>query len=191
MLRGTRLPAGCGGSGADLSVLKSDSPEPVVAASCGADVKVPRGRFGGRLCSSSRRGARQDGAVAVEFALILSLLLLILLGTIEFGRVYSQLQVFQGAAREGARCAAVSASSSCSIQDKIDSASGAYTPATTASVQVGAGSVVAADSSGAGCTNATVGQDVRVYWAQTLDLDIAFWKSVTITSNVEGVFRCE
>jgi hypothetical protein len=36
-----------------------------------------------------------------------------------------------------------------------------------------------------------VGQDVRVYWAQTLDLDIAFWKSVTITANVEGVFRCE
>lgn len=137
-----------------------------------------------RLCA-------QRGAIAVEFALILPLLLLILVGTIAFGRAYSQLQVFQGAAREGARCAAVAASSACGIQDRIDSASGAYTPATTASVQVGAGPVVAADSSGAGCTNATVGQDVRVFWAQPLELDIAFWDSVTISADIEGVFRCE
>ena len=138
-----------------------------------------------------RRLNAQRGVIAVEFALILPLLLLIVVGTIAFGRVYSQLQVFQGAAREGARCAAVAASSSCSIQDRIDGASGAYTPATPASVQVGAGPVVAADSSGAGCTNATLGQDVRVYWAQPLDLDIPFWNSVTITTNIEGVFRCE
>jgi Flp pilus assembly protein TadG len=147
--------------------------------------------FRDRLGATSRRGSRQDGAIAVEFALILPLLLLILLGTIEFGRVYSQMQVFQGAAREGARCAAVAASSTCSIQDRIDSASGAYTPGTTASVQVGTGPVVAADSSAAGCSNATVGQDVRVYWSQPLEIEIAFWKDVTISADIEGVFRCE
>lgn len=33
-----------------------------------------------------RRGAREGGAVLVEFALVLPLLLLVLLGTVEFGR---------------------------------------------------------------------------------------------------------
>jgi Flp pilus assembly protein TadG len=134
---------------------------------------------------------RQRGAVAVEFALILPVLLLILFGTIEFGRVYSQHQVFQGAAREGARCAAVAASSNCVIQDKIDGASGAYTPTTTASVQVGAGPVVSATDPSAGCTNATKGQDVHVYWPQPLNVDIPFWGDVAITATIEGVFRCE
>jgi Flp pilus assembly protein TadG len=137
------------------------------------------------------RTAVERGAVAVEFALIMPVLLLILFGTIEFGRVWSQYQVFQGAAREGARCAAVAASSSCNIQDRIDGASGAYTPAATASVQVGSGAILAASDSSAGCTNATKGQDVRVYWSQPLDIEIPFWDSVTVTPTIEGVFRCE
>ena len=58
-----------------------------------------------------RRAAGDRGAVAVEFALILPVLLLIVVGTIEFGRVYSQVQVYNGSAREGARCAAVMAQS--------------------------------------------------------------------------------
>ena len=45
-----------------------------------------------------RRAAGDRGAVAVEFALILPVLLLIVVGTIEFGRVYSQVQVYNGSA---------------------------------------------------------------------------------------------
>lgn len=138
-----------------------------------------------------RRVRDQRGAVAVEFALILPVLLLILFGTIEFGRVWSQYQVFQGAAREGARCAAVAASSNCVIQDHINGASGAYTPATTASVRVGTGTIVAATDSSAGCTDATKGQDVRVYWSQPLAVDIPFWSNVTIITTIDGLFRCE
>jgi Flp pilus assembly protein TadG len=138
-----------------------------------------------------RDDARERGAVAVEFALILPVLLLILFGTIQFGRVWSQHQVFQGAAREGARCAAVAASSNCVIQDQINSASAAYTPATTASVQVGTGAIVAATDPSAGCTNATKGQDVRVFWSQPLAVEIPFWSNATLTPTIEGVFRCE
>ena len=61
------------------------------------------GSFGQRL-------RRERGAVAVEFALIMPVLFLILFGTLEFGRAWSQVQVFNGAAREGARCSAVLAS---------------------------------------------------------------------------------
>ena len=64
---------------------------------------------------------RQDGAVAVEFALIAPILILILAGVVQFGIVYSQYQVLQGAAREGARCAAVQAAgySSCSVSGSM------------------------------------------------------------------------
>jgi Flp pilus assembly protein TadG len=59
----------------------------------------------------NRLGAwcRDDrGAAAVEFALVLPLLLLILFGIIEFGRAWSVKQTLTDAAREGARIAVVS-----------------------------------------------------------------------------------
>ena len=139
------------------------------------------------MTKTRRQLRRQRGAVAVEFALIMPVLLLILVGTLEFGRVWSQLQVFQGAAREGARCAAVKAAgfSSCSIQGSINSSAGAYTPAANASVTING------DPALAGCTAFTRGQDVKVSWVQPLSLDIPFWDNVTIKATIAGVFRCE
>jgi Flp pilus assembly protein TadG len=123
----------------------------------------------------------------VEFALIMPVLLLILVGTLEFGRVWSQMQVFQGAAREGARCAAVKAAgfSSCDIQGSIDSSAGAYTPETDATVTING------KPAPGGCTTLTRGQDVKVSWVQPLSLDIPFWDNVTIDATIAGVFRCE
>ena len=138
-----------------------------------------------------RRVGHQHGAVAVEFALILPLLLLIVVGVLEFGRVWSQVQVFQGAAREGARCAAVQAGEQsaglpvCDIQASIDSASGAYTPDTDATVVVEGG-----NGTPFACSD-RIGQDVTVSWAQPLEISIPFWRDVTVTTNIEGVFRCE
>lgn len=50
---------------------------------------------------------REKGAVAVEFALILPVLVLLLFGIIEFGRAYNAYVTVTHAAREGARLAAV------------------------------------------------------------------------------------
>lgn len=50
---------------------------------------------------------KERGAVAVEMAMILPLLLLIVMGTIEFGRVLNVQVSLTQAAREGARHAAV------------------------------------------------------------------------------------
>lgn len=47
------------------------------------------------------------GQSMVEFALILPILLLLVLGIIEFGRVFNQTLIVTAAAREGARSAAV------------------------------------------------------------------------------------
>ena len=133
------------------------------------------------------RKARSDrGAVAVEFALILPVLLLIVVGTIEFGRVYSQVQVYNGAAREGARCAAVmdSGFAGCDsigdVQPTIDGASDPYPDPPDATI-----------TPSAGCTTATIGEDVTVSWNQPLTLSIPFWGDANFTTRIEATFRCE
>jgi Flp pilus assembly protein TadG len=49
----------------------------------------------------------ERGAAAVEFALVLPVIILLLFGIIEFGRAWNVKQVLTDAAREGARVAAV------------------------------------------------------------------------------------
>ena len=53
------------------------------------------------------RTARDRGSVAVEFALVLPVLLLILFGVIDFGRALNAQIELTGAARDGARLAAL------------------------------------------------------------------------------------
>ena len=132
------------------------------------------------------RTSRDQGVAAVEFALILPVLALILFGVLEFGRVWSQYQVFQGAAREGARCAAVASTSDCVVQDEIDQAAAPYGPDTNATVQL-----VGGGSRPDGCTDADTGKDVQVFWAQPLDVNIPFWSDITVTPTIKAVFRCE
>jgi hypothetical protein len=54
------------------------------------------------------RGRDQDGVAAVEFALIFPILVLLVLGIIEFGAGFHAWDATQNAAREGARLGAVS-----------------------------------------------------------------------------------
>jgi Flp pilus assembly protein TadG len=56
---------------------------------------------------SGGRNARDRGSVAVEFALVLPLLLLIVFGIIDFGRALNAQITLTEAAREGARLAAL------------------------------------------------------------------------------------
>ena len=54
------------------------------------------------------RGDAESGAVAVEFALLLPMLLLVLFGIIDFGRAWNMQITLSHAAREGVRLAALS-----------------------------------------------------------------------------------
>jgi Flp pilus assembly protein TadG len=134
------------------------------------------------------RMSRDEGVAAVEFALILPVLALLLFGILEFGRVWSQYQVFQGAAREGARCAAVQATefTDCEIQPSIDNAAEPYN-LSVQTVPVTIGGV----SRPAGCEDADQGKDVQVSWEQELNINIPFWSDVTVTPTIKAVFRCE
>src|ERR687896_1909858 len=50
---------------------------------------------------------REEGAAAVEFALIVGLLAILVFGLLEYGLAFWQVQNLRAAAREGARVAAV------------------------------------------------------------------------------------
>ncbi len=52
-----------------------------------------------------RRGRSEDGAQLIEFALVLPMLLLVVLGIAEFGFLFQRYEVVTNAAREGARMA--------------------------------------------------------------------------------------
>ncbi|MDR6620908.1 TadE/TadG family type IV pilus assembly protein [Sinomonas atrocyanea] len=52
-------------------------------------------------------GTREKGAAAVEFALIVPILLALVLGIVEFGHIYNAQLVITNAAREAARTMAV------------------------------------------------------------------------------------
>ena len=53
------------------------------------------------------QGKRTSGQAIVEFALLVPILILIVMGVIEFGRLWMTMITLSGAAREGARVAVV------------------------------------------------------------------------------------
>jgi Flp pilus assembly protein TadG len=66
------------------------------------------------------KGRRSDkGAAVVEFAVLAPLLLLLLLGIIEFGWLFGQLNDVRHGAREGARFAAVNQGDETAIRDHV------------------------------------------------------------------------
>ena len=71
------------------------------------------------LKSFVRRSLRADsGAELIEFALTLPLLLLVVLGIIEFGFMFHEYEVVTNAAREGARIAVLPAYSAADAQTR-------------------------------------------------------------------------
>ena len=60
-----------------------------------------------RTAISRRTASNERGAAAVEFALVLPILLLLVLGLIEFSRLYNTQISLSNAAREGARSMAI------------------------------------------------------------------------------------
>jgi hypothetical protein len=59
------------------------------------------------MTMAHRTGNRERGSAAVEFALVLPVLILLIFGIIDFGRMLSAKIILTDAAREGARAAAL------------------------------------------------------------------------------------
>jgi Flp pilus assembly protein TadG len=79
--------------------------------------------------------ADEQGAVLIEFAMVLPVLLLIVVGIMDFGLLFRQQQVVINAAREGARMAALVGYTEADVQSRVQAyltAGGVTaTPATT------------------------------------------------------------
>ncbi len=137
--------------------------------------------------TTGNRWSQEEGAAAVEFAIISVLLLTLVFGLIEFGIAYSKVNVYTGAAREGARFAAVRCypNPSCTntlIAQRVTDAAVGY--------PIGPGS----PSADKVCSSATLGQEVTVSWNQDITVNIPFVPGLnpaTFTRNVKAVFRCE
>jgi Flp pilus assembly protein TadG len=70
-----------------------------------------------------RKLRAQDGAAAVEFALIVGVLALLLFGMLQFGLAFFELQNLRAATREGARVGAVSGTVA-DIRNEVQAKSG-------------------------------------------------------------------
>jgi Flp pilus assembly protein TadG len=94
---------------------------------------------------TARRSVRgEEGAAAVEAAIVLPLILLVLFGIIDFGRALQQQALLTAAVREGARTAALNGTSA-AVTAKVQSVAG--TDATVATTLCAGGSSVTADAS--------------------------------------------
>lgn len=67
----------------------------------------------------SQRLKSERGAELVEFALVLPLLLLVVLGIAEFGFIFMRYEVVTNAAREGARIAVLPGYSTADVQSRV------------------------------------------------------------------------
>lgn len=154
---------------------------------------------------------REDGAAAVEFALIVGVLVLLIFGMLQFGLAFFQIQNLRAAAREGARLGAVGATGS-AIRDRVaDASAGSITRAEAGGVfltveysDTGADPWTAVADGNVACRSSapvTTNAGVRVRMAidgtapQSLQdiftLDIPLMPTMTLTPTVSGQFRCE
>ena len=129
-----------------------------------------------------RRGDR--GAVAVEFALLVPLLVVILFAIIAVGIALFRVVNYTSAAREGARYAAVHCRPEAAVctQDLIV---GRVTQAANGN-PVGPGTPTADQD-----CSVTPGEPVTVSWEQMVPVHIPLVPDLTFTMTVAGTFRCE
>lgn len=159
-----------------------------------------------------RRLGQERGASAVEFAIIASLLLLILFGTIQFGIAFNRYQGVQASSREGARLGSLPNTDVPTIVQRVkDSLSiiaaanmSTYPcPANLNSLTAETGCVtVSLKDSGGTLTqqsnnstthpcNAASGKSIVVQTSYRMRLDIPLWSSPLLPITGKGEFRCE
>ena len=129
------------------------------------------------------RGRGSDGergAVAVEFALMAPILLLVLFAIVSYGRLFSEIQVMNAAAREGGRVAALRGSAA-AVQAAVTNAAQPY-------------SVTGSVTTSTVCNDANRGLFVTVSWTQSfsaLKASLPFPLPMPDSQAIKGVFRCE
>jgi Flp pilus assembly protein TadG len=130
---------------------------------------------------------REEGASAVEMALLAPLLFMLLFGIIGFGLAFLQVQSIRTAVREGGRAAAVGSQISVTQQKTVAASSGAIPPEQQSNVQVSRT-----------CTPQNIGEDVMVSFDTHLlnggtgiPVRIPLFPDMHLTPLISASFRCE
>lgn len=126
----------------------------------------------------------ERGAVAVEFALLVPLLVVILFAIIAVGIALFRVVNYTSAAREGARYAAVHCRPEATACTQALIA-GRVTQAANGN-PIGPG----APTADRDCA-VTPGEPVTVSWEQSVPVHIPLLPDLTFTMTVAGTFRCE
>lgn len=152
-----------------------------------------------RHLMTSRRRREERGAAAVEFALVLPLLLAFMFGIIAYGVVFAQSLSLGNAARQAARAAVIDGTTcgqvSALAQDNADTIAmdGADANVTITRGLSEAGATGACASGGEPCKGQPAGTNIYVvvtYATSDSGLDLPLIP-VPATLSATGAFRCE
>jgi len=139
--------------------------------------------------SVRRKLRREDGAAAVEFALIVGLLAVLIFGLLEYGLAFWQVQNLRSAAREGARVAAVRGDNTAVRSAMVDSSAGSLS-----------GGWTFTQNRTCDGTTANTGQQVTIRLVngslpgsvqEAFQVSIPFLPPIQLDPVLEGSFRCE
>ena len=131
-----------------------------------------------------RSNTDERGAVAVEFALLLPLLVVILFGIIQFATTYNRQQGIHASAREGARIGSLPGTTSAEIEARVmDSLADVPLSAVP--------TITITPSAGQPCSSGVGADSVVVVVEASTNLDIPLWGTLTADLESTGEFRCE
>jgi Flp pilus assembly protein TadG len=136
-----------------------------------------------QIRSRDQELSEERGAAVVEFAIVLPLLVMFLLGIVQFSLMYNRQQALHAAAREGGRVAAIPTSTQTDITDAVDAAL-AGTPFDSTRV------ITISPNSTQPCLD-NQGATVTIAVTADSNLDIPFWDNTTLNLTGKGAFRCE
>ena len=125
----------------------------------------------------------ERGAAAVEFAIILPVLSVLVFGIVQFAIAYNRAQGLHASAREGARLASLPQSTQSEINSRV-------TSSLSGVALDGSPTISVSPSTTRPCQNRT-GQTVTVTVQAVTSLDIPLWGEVSKTLTGKGEFRCE
>lgn len=131
----------------------------------------------------------QRGAGAVEFAIVMTVLFMVLFGIVQFGVAYNRAQGLEAASREGARAASIGSTYD-QILARVRDAQSMFTPADVQII-----TTPATTGTQRPCQIAGVGGTVTVQAVVAENtayaIAIPLWGKRQIRYTALGVFRCE
>lgn len=141
-----------------------------------------------------RRIRTEDGAAAVEFALIVGLLSILVFGLLEYGIAFWQVQNLRAAAREGARVAAVRGDTAAIETAMVNSSAGSLTGGESFTVTTNgvAGQLCGPEGTSGTEVSVTIQNGTLSPSVQAaFQVSIPFLPPIQLDPTLSGTFRCE